>query len=64
MASFKKNGQANTVKKGQVWRNIQNGRIGEIRGKTKGGKSWNMNIGEKVHHVNEGTLLKFFELLS
>lgn len=62
MASFKKAGQCNIVKKGQIWKNTQNGRFGEIVRKGSRGKEWIMNIGKKSHHVNEGTLLKCFEL--
>lgn len=64
MASYKKQGQCNVVKRNQIWKNQQNGRTGQIVGKAStGGKVWIMNIGRKSHHVNEGTLLKFFVLI-
>lgn len=63
MATFKKEGQCNLVRKGQLWRNEQNNRVGTIVAKGKGGKQWIMLIGKKTHHVNEGTLLKLFSLL-
>ena len=60
MASFKKKGQCNIVRIGQCWKNQQNGRIGTIVHRGQRGKEWVMVIGKKSHHVNEGTLLKFF----
>lgn len=65
MASYKKVGQCNIVTRGQYWKNIQNGRIGQVVKKANGGggKVWVMNIGRKSHHINEGTLLKFFILI-
>jgi hypothetical protein len=63
MASFKKPGQVR-VEKNQLWKNVQNGRVGAIYRKgAGGGKSWLMLIGGKVHHVHEGTILKFFTLV-
>jgi len=64
MASYKKPGDANIIKKGQLWKSKQNGRILEIVKKTtgpSGGKHWLMLCNKKTHHVNEGTILKFFE---
>lgn len=63
MASYKKLGQCNIVKIGQLWKNQQNGRVGEITHRGSRGKEWIMTIGKKCHHITEGTLLKYFEIV-
>lgn len=60
MATYKAAGKCNTVRLGQTYKNHQNGRVGVIVARGKGGKTWIINIGKKSHHINEGTLLKFF----
>jgi hypothetical protein len=64
MASFKKAENCNKVNRGQLWKNHQNGRIGKIVHRGQRGKEWIMLIGKKSHHVNEGTILKYFILIS
>jgi len=64
MASFKKKGQCNIVRIGQIWKNKYTGRVCKVLKKGKGGKNWIVDSGSDSHHINEGTLLKFFEMVN
>lgn len=64
MASFKKPGQTKVVSKHQWWRNKMTGRIGKIVHRGSRHREWIMNMENGVsHHITEGALLKFFNLM-
>ncbi len=63
MASYKKKGQCNIVRKGQRWKSKERGQICVVVAKGKRGKEWIVSTTRDSHHINEGTLLKYFELV-
>ena len=51
----------NQVKKGQLWKEKQGKKIVKVLRKSTGNLHWTLDNG---HHIHEGTLTKFFELIS
>lgn len=54
------------IKKGQWWKNKQNGIVVEITGRSRGARYWNLRKVKgtgKDHHIHDGTLTKYFVLL-
>jgi len=51
----------NLVKKGQFWKNKGTGKILKIMSKHSGNLHWTTDNGG--HHIHEGTLQKYYELV-
>ena len=57
----------NKVKKNQIWKSKTSGKLLRIVQKATGNRHWTTaGVGRKnhAHHIHEGTLLKFYELLT
>lgn len=54
------------INKGQLWKSKDSGIQIEITGKQTGNRHWNTKKlkGGKSHKIHEGTLLKFYELIT
>ena len=54
------------VKKGQIWVEKKTGKRIRISSKTSGNFHWSFNPldGKQSHHIHEGTIQKFYKLLS
>lgn len=53
------------VKKGQIWREKNTGRLLKITTKASGNFHWSavqLN-GNQCHHIHEGTLQKYYDLI-
>lgn len=50
----------NQVKRGQVWKNKVTGKIVVVQRKATGNRHWTIS---NAHHIHEGTLQKFYELV-
>lgn len=48
------------VKRGQSWKNKTTGKIVKVQRQATGNRHWTISNG---HHIHEGTLLKYYELL-
>lgn len=51
----------NFIKKGQVWKSKDTGKVVRVLKKSTGNLHWLIDNG---HHIHEGTLIKFYELIS
>lgn len=54
------------VKKNQIWKSKSSGSCIQILSKHSGNKHWNTKklSGGKAHKIHEGTLQKYYELVS
>lgn len=53
------------VKKGQIWKSKGSKTLVKITGKASGNNHWiaEQLTGVKSHHIHEGTLQRFYELI-
>jgi len=54
------------IKKGQLWKSKDSNIVLQIVNKFSGNRHWNTKKigGKKAHRIHEGTLYKFYELLT
>jgi len=51
----------NQVKKNQIWQEKQTGKVVKVLRKATGNLHWTLDNG---HHIHEGTLIKYYTLIS
>ena len=50
----------NIVKRGQFWKNRQTGKLVRVMCKWSGNRHWTL---DNEHHIHEGTLTKYYDLV-